>query len=457
MDESPEPQSKEPAKKGNLIDRLIEKFSDSRYFTISFVLHVLLIVIFGGTVLFEAMQEPSDFEGGEGGFLEAGEETAAPPPAQTQPQETTFTVSTPSVQNTTVAAITTTGQNPLNFSMDAVMTPSTMVKPSTPAAAPASAPSVSGTAGMTATVAAGIRGFTGGWGKGSGSGTGVRNREFGFEAFVAQYDGGNWDVVYRPANEWRKYTQGALPNLLEFISKGSRDKIKTDFTNVKAIKLDSDEIFTVKPPFIFFTGTRDFKLTQKEVENLQKYIRLGGAIWGDSSVPGEGSRFDIAFRREMRKVLPDVDKSFEPLEPNDPMFRRNVYYDEIKEPPAGLNYYRDPVYVMRYFGEIAIIYTSNDYGSMWEFGIKQDGRKWVINDDKDYILVGDRWTHPFVSQDQGGQRNDLGLYQVAGIYVHNVDTNPPIEGILDTYKFGTNMVIHLLTRWEDKLRTAPRL
>ena len=59
----------EPEEKQSLLDKLIDKFNNSRFFTISFVLHVLLIAIFGGTVLFEAMQEPPDFEGGEGGFL----------------------------------------------------------------------------------------------------------------------------------------------------------------------------------------------------------------------------------------------------------------------------------------------------------------------------------------------------------------------------------------------------
>ena len=125
----------ESPEKNTLLDRLIDKFNNSRFFTISFVLHALLIVIFGGTVLFEAMQEPPDFEGGEGGFLAGGEETAPPPSAaQAQPQETTFTVTTPTVQNTTVAAITTTGQNPLNFSMDAIITPSSVIKPSATAA-----------------------------------------------------------------------------------------------------------------------------------------------------------------------------------------------------------------------------------------------------------------------------------------------------------------------------------
>ena len=428
--------------KSSLIDRLIEKFNNSRFFTISFVLHALLIVIFGGTVLFEAMQEPPDFEGGEGGFIAGGEEVAAPPAAQTQPQETTFTVSTPTVQNTTVAAITTTGQNPLNFSMDAIITPSTMVTPTTTTTAVSAAPATSvSAAGMSAAVAGQIREFTGGWGKGSGSGTGTRQREFDFTAFIAKYNGGNWDSVFRVRDN---IPQGALPNLLEFMSKESRDKIKTNYNKVEAVPLDSDRIFAAKPPFIFFTGSRDFVLTDKEVTNLQKYVRLGGAIWGDSSVPGRGSAFDIAFRREMRRVIPDKDKDFEALSANDEMFRRAPYFPEIQEQPAGLNYYQEPVYVMRYFGQIAVIYTANDYGDMWQFGIKQKGpREWEINNDRN----------------ERGERValDWDLYLNNGLYIHNVDPRAPIKALLDTYKFGTNMVIHLLTRWEDKLRSAPRL
>ena len=428
--------------KSSLIDRLIEKFNNSRFFTISFVLHALLIVIFGGTVLFEAMQEPPDFEGGEGGFIAGGEEVAAPPVAQSQPQETTFTVSTPTVQNTTVAAITTTGQNPLNFSMDAIITPSTMVTPTTTTTAVSAAPATSvSAAGMSAAVAGQIREFTGGWGKGTGSGTGTRQREFDFTAFIAKYNGGNWDSVFRVRDN---IPQGALPNLLEFMSKESRDKIKTNYNKVEAVPLDSDRIFAAKPPFIFFTGSRDFVLTDKEVTNLQKYVRLGGAIWGDSSVPGRGSAFDIAFRREMRRVIPDKDKDFEELAENDAMFRRAPYFPEVQKQPPGLNYYQEPVYVMRYFGQIAVIYTANNYGDMWEFGIKQKGpREWEINVDSD--AKGDKVAL------------NWDLYINNGLYIHNANPLPPIAAILETYKFGTNMVIHLLTRWEDKLRSAPRL
>ena len=434
--DTPEPQ--------NLLDRLVEKLNNSRFFTISFVFHVLLISIFGGTVLFEAMQEPPDFEGGEGGFVSAGEQVAAPPQAnQTPPQETTFTVTTPPASSSTVAAITTTGQNPLNFSMDAVIIPAATVKPNMPSAASVAAPTSSApSAAMTAQVASQIREFTGGWGKGSGSGTGTRQREFEFTAYVAQYSGGNWDSTFRKVGDT---PQGALPNLLEYMSKESRNKVKTNYKNVKPIKLDSSELFTAKPPFIFFTGSQDFVLTEQEVANLQKYVRLGGAIWGDSSVPGRGSKFDIAFRREMRRIMPDKDKDFEPLDARDPMFTRNPYFPEVKGIPRGINYYDEPVYVMRYFDQISIIYTANDYADMWEFGIKlePDAKSWVMNTDRNtkggYVAQNER------------------LLPVAGIYLHNVNMTPPMASIIDCYKFGTNMIIHLLTRWEDKLRTAPRL
>jgi hypothetical protein len=47
------------------------------------------------------------------------------------------------------------------------------------------------------------------------------------------------------------------------MSMASRDKIKTDYLNVEALDLSSDKIFAEKPPFIFFTGSRDFRLSEK--------------------------------------------------------------------------------------------------------------------------------------------------------------------------------------------------
>ena len=98
---------------------------------------------------------------------------------------------------------------------------------------------------------------------------------FKFTAYLAKYHGGDWDSTVR-VNADGKIAKGSLPNLLYIIRKWSRDRIDAE-PDAVPLDLASDAMFTGKPPFIFFTGHQDFKLTDKEVENLQKYLQLGGA------------------------------------------------------------------------------------------------------------------------------------------------------------------------------------
>jgi len=171
------------------------------------------------------------------------------------------------------------------------------------------------------------------------------------------------------------------------------------------------------------------------VENLQKYVRMGGCVWGDSSLPGLRSRFDIAFRREMKRVIPDVDKEFEPLPANHPIFTQ-TYFPEIKEVPPGLNYYTEKVEALKIYGEIAILYTANDYGDMWQIGLNQQGQIDLRRNERNQFVA----------------INEV-LYSNREVYVRNISP----ESLANCFKFGTNVVIHLLTRWENKVRTAPTL
>ena len=74
------------------MQKLLDKLSNSRDFTISAALHAVLIALFGGTVLYRAVQEPPDFEGEWGGFVQPNEAAAPPATQQPPPQETTFNV-----------------------------------------------------------------------------------------------------------------------------------------------------------------------------------------------------------------------------------------------------------------------------------------------------------------------------------------------------------------------------
>lgn len=429
------------------LQKFVDKLRNSRDFTISLLLHVILVSIFGGTVLFQAVQEPPDFEGGGEGFVGSSEPVAAPPP-QTQvatPTQDISVLATP-VNTSAVNAITTTAVSPMNFNMaQMVMAPPAPTAPTAMAAPKPVAPSAGTGMQMSAADAKAIGDFTKGWGgtghgKGSGSGSGTRSREFVFVAYIGQYGGANsgWDSTISSVGDIKGViNNGSLPNLLAYMSSRSKNKITTNYDKVTAIKLDSQEIFEKKPPFIFLTGSKDFRLTEAEVENLRKYVRLGGAIWGDASVPGRNSRFDLAFRREMKRVIPDKDKDWGELPKNHPLFdARQAYYPEVTTVPPGINFYNEPVYALKIYGEVAIIYTANDYGDMWQIGLLPDGKVDMRRN----------------AQNQNVALN-VNIWNNRDIYLRNIS-----EPSLDlTYKFGTNIVLHLLTRWDSKVKSAPSL
>ena len=427
------------------LDRFITKLKNSRDFTISLLIHVIFVSIFGGTVLFQAVQEPPDFEGGGEGFVGSSEPVAAPPQqTQVMPPTQDISVMATPTNTSAVNAITTTATSPMNFNMSQmVMAPPAPTAPTTMSAPKPMAPSAGPGVTMSKADASAIKAFTTGWGKGTGSGSGTRSREFEFVAYIGQYGAANsgWNsTISTVGSDKTVINNGSLPNLLAYMSTRSKNKVKTNYDKVKAIKLDSQELFAVKPPFIFMTGSKDFRLTEPEVENLRKYVRLGGAIWGDSSVPGRNSRFDLAFRREMKRVIPDKDKDWEELPKNHPLFdARTAYFPEIVTVPPGVNFYKEPVYALKIYGEVAILYTANDYGDMWQVGLLPDGnidnRRNELNQ---YVALNQNIWNPG---------------SATGLYIRNINK----ESLDVTYKFGTNLVLHLLTRWDAKVKSAPSL
>ncbi len=247
---------------------------------------------------------------------------------------------------------------------------------------------------------------------------------------MARYQNSECDSTIKTTGN--KIDKSSLPDLLYLMKKWSRDKIDAE-PDPQRLNLASDEIFAKKPPFILFTGHRDSTLTDQEVENLRKHLQCGGCIWGDSSLPGNRSRFDIAFRREMKRILPDQDINGETLPPNHPIFTK-TYYQEIATVPSGLNYYQESVYVLKNFGEISVLYTADDHCDMMRFAVDEKVEFDLRRDEHDTFVVMD----------------DL-LWNRKDIFFRNSDLKP----VVDSYKFSTNIVLHLLTRWEDKLHNVP--
>ncbi len=417
------------------LNEFVARVRKSRFFTISALLHLVFILLFGGTILFRAALRQADFDSDPGGagLVQQAAPQAPPETPQTpvQPQ-TQYQVQTPSTPVQSLTAITTNSALPSAFELPSAapdMMPSTARTLDPVAATAPQQQTLPG--GMTLAQAKSMKAFTGGWGQGSG-GSGVgKDRAFKFTAYIAKYSGGDWNSTVR-MRDGKTIDFGSLPNLLYLMNKWSRDRIQAQ-ANAVPLDLSSDQIFAMKPPFIFFTGRRDFVLTDKEVENLRKYIQLGGAIWGDSTLPGRRSRFDLAFRREMKRVVPDVNKEFEVLPPDHPIYTR-TYFNEVRGVPAGVNFYAEPVYALKIYGEVAILYTANDYGDMWQIGLNERGEVDFRKDEQDNFVA-----------------LNFELWQRRANYIRNLEP----KAIETSYKFGINVVVHLLTRWEEKLRTVP--
>ncbi len=411
------------------------RLSRSRFFVISVALHFVLVLTGGSVVLFRQVGPQKDVDTEADGQLVAA---AAPVPTEqikqlAQPTDPTVTEA---VNNPAAASLSTiTSLAPGGaFSL-----PSNTLDTPTPSRN-FSQQNLSGSALVTPTtrpneipkaIAQKMKAFTQGWAKGDEVGSGVnKSRTFKFTAYLAKYADGDWDSTVKMNGN--KIEKGSLPNLLYVMRKWSHDKIDAQPDPVP-LDLSSDEIFAKKPPFILFTGHRDFHLTDLEVENLRKYLQLGGCIWGDSSLPGNRSRFDLAFRREMKRILPDQDINWEILPPDYPLYTK-TYYQEIHACSPGMNYYQEPVYALRNYGEVSVIYTANDYCDMWRFAVDERGEYDLRKDEHD----------AFVAMDGT-------LYYNKDIFFRGTEIKP----VVDSYKFGTNIILHLLTRWEDKLRNVP--
>jgi len=94
-------------------------------------------------------------------------------------------------------------------------------------------------------------------------------------------------------------TPHALPSLMKHIQANTTLDVqfKRDVT-------DLGSVYVSKHPVLYMTGLRDFKLTANQVARLRSYLASGGVLIADAAA-GRAA-FDEAFRREIKRVLPDA-------------------------------------------------------------------------------------------------------------------------------------------------------
>jgi hypothetical protein len=401
-----------------------DRFFHSGFFLAALLFHLILFALLATYVIFPAYKAPVDE------FTQTYLPPASPPPPP--PPQQAVVVPTHTVAPPT-PAITSSSPTP-TFSIplpdfthqstpDTVQTKMTQTAAATPNNLQIRLTQISKTVQ--------------GWGRDAqnirDSNSDPRNITAKFPVYLAKYADGDWgcNVVM----EGGKITRGSLPNLVAKINEWSHNKI---VGNVVPDPLDigSPELMEKRPPFVFFTGHKDFHLTDTEIQNLRDYLQVGGAVWGDNPLAGKGSRFDVAFRREMKRVIPDADKNFVPYALTDDLFIKSWY--PINTLPTGMNYYAEPIEHLDIDGRLAILYTPNDYSDMMFMRI--------VPGDQDLFFT---WTWQRLPP--GTLFTNVDFYVKRDVFYRNFE----LKSCLAAQQLGMNVIGYLLVRFDKDLMLPP--
>jgi len=160
--------------------------------------------------------------------------------------------------------------------------------------------------------------------------------------------------------QWNPDPAG-LSTLLDTIA-GSTN-VKTSFDRAE-LKLSDPSIGA--HPFLYMTGHKDFELSDDEVLALRRYLQSGGFLFADACCGREG--FDLAFREQMKRVLPDAE--FQLIPANHGIYRRPSQITSVQYTPAAQAQMKDSTAPalegISVDGKLAVVYSKHDLGCGWE-------------------------------------------------------------------------------------------
>ncbi len=163
--------------------------------------------------------------------------------------------------------------------------------------------------------------------------------------------GGDWDP-----------NPSRLVNLLKYAAANSTMEVK-----FKREAVDLGKVDPFRHPILYMTGHFDFNLKEGEVENLRRYLKAGGVLIADACCGA--TEFDLAFRREIERVLPGM--RLDAVSLDDPLFSasgtrvaRVGYTPMAQKNHPGLE--APVIYGVRMGGSWTVMYSPFGLGCGWD-------------------------------------------------------------------------------------------
>jgi hypothetical protein len=165
-----------------------------------------------------------------------------------------------------------------------------------------------------------------------------------------RYDSGDWD--YNP-----KVAANVLNSVVEY-------------TDEVVITADSEELGAF--PFVFMTGHKLVRFTDRERERLGQWVEQGGLLFSDDCNHDVAGLYATSFEAEMRRIFPGR-STLDKLPNNHPLYRAFFTFPEGPPQTAHeLNGWGDDV-VHDYLrgveqrGRLGVLYSNKDYGCEWDY------------------------------------------------------------------------------------------
>ena len=198
-----------------------------------------------------------------------------------------------------------------------------------------------------------------------------RGHEFVFARL--RYESGDWD-----------YNPKVAANVLDSIVQYTSIPVYADEVVIAAA---SDDLLSF--PFVFMTGHKLVRFTERERENLRRFADAGGLLFSDDCNHDVNGLYARSFEQEAAMIFP--------ADPLAKLPASHALYRSFFPFPAGppqtsheLNGWGDNL-VHDYLkgverrGRLAVLYSNKDYGCEWDYDwknkrfLREDNTKFAVN------------------------------------------------------------------------------
>jgi hypothetical protein len=128
--------------------------------------------------------------------------------------------------------------------------------------------------------------------------------------------------------------------------------------DARPFPLSSPKLFEY--PFLYLGGDGPIPpFKPDEVENLRRYLTFGGFLLADANDGSDGNGFDVSFRREMARVLPQ--------NPLTALPSAHVLYKSffLLDSPPGRFLHKPTLDACSMGRRAAVVYSQNDLAGAW--------------------------------------------------------------------------------------------